>query len=81
MTDRLRELNNAGVAIWLDDLSRERLTSGSLQRFVNESYLKGVTSNPTIFAKALTDAEEYASAPVEQFRVVEVDMDERRELA
>ena len=65
MTDRLRELNDAGVAIWLDDLSRERLTSGSLQRFVNESYLKGVTSNPTIFAKALTDADEYASAVAE----------------
>jgi transaldolase len=65
MTDRLRELNDAGVAIWLDDLSRERLTSGSLQRFVNENYLKGVTSNPTIFAKALTDADEYASEVAE----------------
>jgi transaldolase len=65
MTDRLRDLNDAGVAIWLDDLSRERLTSGSLQRFVDESYLKGVTSNPTIFAKALTDADEYASAVAE----------------
>jgi len=65
MTDRLRDLNDAGVAIWLDDLSRERLTSGSLQRFVDDSYLKGVTSNPTIFAKALTDADEYASAVAE----------------
>jgi transaldolase len=60
MTDRLRELTDAGVAIWLDDLSRERLTTGSLQRLVSDSYLKGVTSNPTIFAKALSDAEVYA---------------------
>jgi transaldolase len=61
MTDRLRELTHAGVAIWLDDLSRERLTNGSLQRMVSDRFLKGVTSNPTIFAKALTDADEYAA--------------------
>ncbi|MGH3366134.1 MAG: transaldolase [Nocardioidaceae bacterium] len=60
MTDRLRELTDAGVAIWLDDLSRERLATGSLQRLVTESHLKGVTSNPTIFAKALSDADDYA---------------------
>jgi transaldolase len=61
MTDRLRELTHAGVAIWLDDLSRERLTSGSLRQMVSDRYLRGVTSNPTIFAKALSDADEYAA--------------------
>jgi transaldolase len=61
MTDRLRELTHAGVAIWLDDLSRDRLTSGGLERMVTDRFLKGVTSNPTIFAKALSDADEYAS--------------------
>ncbi|HYJ69051.1 MAG TPA: transaldolase [Nocardioidaceae bacterium] len=65
MTDRLRELTHAGVAIWLDDLSRERLTSGSLQRMVSDRFLKGVTSNPTIFAKALSDADEYAGQVAE----------------
>jgi transaldolase len=65
MTDRLRELTHAGVAIWLDDLSRERLTSGSLARMVRDRYLKGVTSNPTIFAKALSDADEYAAQVAE----------------
>jgi transaldolase len=61
MTDRLRELTHAGVAIWLDDLSRERLSNGSLRRLATDRYLKGVTSNPTIFAKALSDADEYAA--------------------
>jgi transaldolase len=68
MTDRLRELSHAGVAIWLDDLSRERLTSGSLERLVSDRFLKGVTSNPTIFAKALSDADEYADQVAELAR-------------
>ncbi|QLQ36880.1 transaldolase [Micromonospora robiginosa] len=59
MTDRLKELQNAGVAIWLDDLSRVRLTSGGLDKLRRESHVAGVTTNPTIFAKALSDADEY----------------------
>ncbi|MEU8265052.1 transaldolase [Micromonospora sp. NPDC048999] len=59
MTDRLGELSAAGVAIWLDDLSRVRLSSGGLDRLRRENHLVGVTSNPTIFAKALSDADEY----------------------
>ncbi|ABP55527.1 transaldolase [Salinispora tropica] len=59
MTDRLGELTAAGVAVWLDDLSRTRLSSGGLDRLRREKHLVGVTSNPTIFAKALGDAEEY----------------------
>jgi transaldolase len=65
MTDRLRELTHAGVAIWLDDLSRERLTSGGLERMVTDRHLRGVTSNPTIFAKALSDADDYAAQVAE----------------
>ncbi|MEV4540865.1 transaldolase [Micromonospora echinaurantiaca] len=59
MTDRLGELSAAGVAIWLDDLSRTRLSSGGLDQLRREKHLVGVTSNPTIFAKALSDADEY----------------------
>jgi len=59
MTDRLAELSAAGVAVWLDDLSRERLTSGSLDQLRREKHVVGVTSNPTIFAKALSDAASY----------------------
>lgn len=60
MNDRLTELAAAGVSIWLDDLSRERLASGNLDRLRRERHVVGVTSNPTIFAKALADTEAYA---------------------
>jgi transaldolase len=46
-------LTEAGVSVWLDDLSRARLTSGGLDRLRRESHVVGVTSNPTIFANAL----------------------------
>lgn len=59
MTDRLGELSATGVAIWLDDLSRTRLTSGGLDQLRREKHVAGVTTNPTIFAKALSDADEY----------------------
>ncbi|HEV2780839.1 MAG TPA: transaldolase [Actinophytocola sp.] len=59
MTDRLARLSEAGVSIWLDDLSRLRLTSGSLAGLIRDKHVVGVTSNPTIFATALADAEVY----------------------
>ena len=60
MNDRLKALADAGVSIWLDDLSRQRLTSGDLATLIEEKSISGVTSNPTIFAKALEDADVYA---------------------
>jgi transaldolase len=59
MTDRLADLSAAGVAVWLDDLSRVRLHSGSLDEMRREQHVVGVTTNPTIFAKALADADAY----------------------
>jgi len=59
MTDRLAELSAAGVAVWIDDLSRVRLTSGGLDQLRREQRVVGVTTNPTIFAKALADADAY----------------------
>ncbi|MEU4421636.1 transaldolase [Actinoplanes sp. NPDC024001] len=59
MTDRLAELSAAGVAVWLDDLSRVRLTSGSLDKMRREQHVVGVTTNPSIFQKALSDADAY----------------------
>jgi transaldolase len=60
MTDRLKDLADAGVSIWLDDLSRQRLTSGSLANLIHDQHVSGVTTNPTIFAKAISDADAYA---------------------
>jgi transaldolase len=59
MADPLGDLTRAGVAIWLDDLSRARLVDGSLTRLVRDSHVVGVTTNPTIFHKAITGSDYY----------------------
>ncbi|MGH6656986.1 MAG: transaldolase [Actinocrinis sp.] len=55
----LDALTDAGVSIWLDDLSRQRLNGGGLARLVRERSVVGVTTNPTIFAKAITGSDAY----------------------
>jgi transaldolase len=59
MATRTAELSALGVSIWLDDLSRERIASGSLQRLIDERDVVGVTTNPTIFAGALAKGQAY----------------------
>jgi transaldolase len=54
------DLSAAGVSIWLDDLSRERIASGGLERLIAERDVVGVTTNPTIFAGALANGAAYA---------------------
>ena len=51
MAQALQELAAAGVAVWLDDLSRPRIQSGSLARLVEQGNIVGITTNPTIFAR------------------------------
>lgn len=58
-TDTPRALSEQGVSIWLDDLSRQRVTSGNLAKLITDLHVVGVTSNPTIFAHALEHAEDY----------------------
>ena len=58
---RMQALTDAGVSAWLDDLDRERITSGQLARMIDELCVRGVTTNPTIFDKAIsTGAAAYA---------------------
>ena len=59
MSDRLQALTDAGVSIWLDDLSRERIETGNLADLVKEKSVVGVTTNPTIFASAIAGGERY----------------------
>ncbi len=59
MSDVLGELTQAGVSVWLDDISRERLRSGNLEALVRDFHVRGVTSNPTIFANALAKGDAY----------------------
>jgi transaldolase len=56
---RLRALHDAGVSIWLDTLSRELLDSGAFARLIADDAVTGATSNPTIFAKAITGSDRY----------------------
>ncbi|GAB4003529.1 transaldolase [Nocardioides ultimimeridianus] len=59
MSDRLKALSAAGVSIWLDDLSRERIETGNLADLVSNSSVVGVTTNPTIFAGAISNGQRY----------------------
>jgi transaldolase len=57
--DTLAQLSAAGVAVWLDDISRERLSTGNLAMLNRDFHVVGVTSNPTIFAAALSKGDAY----------------------
>jgi transaldolase len=57
--DVLGQLSEAGVSIWLDDISRDRLRTGNLQSLIDDYHVVGVTSNPTIFAHALDHGDAY----------------------
>jgi transaldolase len=59
MSEILNKLSSQGVAIWLDDISRERLRTGNLEQLIREKNVVGVTSNPTIFAGALSKGDAY----------------------
>ena len=59
MTTRTQRLHDAGVSIWLDTLSRELLESGEFERLLRDFAVSGATSNPTIFAKAITSSDRY----------------------
>jgi transaldolase len=59
MSERLKALSDTGVSIWLDDLSRERIETGNLAELVKDKSVVGVTTNPTIFASAISEGERY----------------------
>ena len=56
----LRELINFGQSVWLDYIRRHLITSGELARLVREDGLRGVTSNPSIFEKAIAGSTDYS---------------------
>ena len=77
ITDRLGALHDAGVSIWLDTLSRELLDTGEFARLVDDCHVTGATSNPTIFAKAITGSDRYDA---QLRRLVEAGAHDNREL-
>ncbi|MEN9713871.1 MAG: Transaldolase [Actinomycetota bacterium] len=65
MTNPLAQLAANGVSIWLDDLSRTRIRSGQLEQLIGSRSVSGVTTNPTIFAGALSKGEGYGEQVAE----------------
>ena len=61
MSSPLHDLDKAGVSIWLDDLSRDRIQSGSIAELIKSRAVSGVTTNPTIFAGAFSKGDAYAA--------------------
>ena len=59
MSKNLKALHDAGVSVWLDFIDRPMLRNGDLTRRIREDSLMGMTSNPTIFEKALAEGTEY----------------------
>src|ERR1700692_4627362 len=55
-------LHNLGQSLWLDNITRDLLTSGTLQRYINEFSVTGLTSNPTIFDQAIKNSTAYDAA-------------------
>jgi transaldolase len=67
------------VSVWLDDISRERLRTGNLQMLIDDFHVVGVTSNPTIFAKALSSGDAY-DAQIADLKIRGVDVGEASRL-
>lgn len=71
----LTELTDAGVSIWLDDLDRNRLTSGGLARLVDTFAVRGVTTNPAIFEKAISSGAAAYAADIADCKANGLDVD------
>ncbi|MBM9462608.1 transaldolase [Aeromicrobium sp. YIM 150415] len=74
MTDPLAALSEAGVSVWLDDLSRERIDSGNLAELIEQRHVVGVTTNPTIFAAAFAEGERYTEQ-MRELKAADVDLE------
>ena len=62
-TNPLRVIESRGQSVWQDNITRDQLTSGHLERLIVEDGISGVTSNPTIFQKAISGDPDYAEQP------------------
>jgi transaldolase len=76
MTTCLQDLTDLGVSIWLDDLSRERLVTGNLAELVQNSCVRGVTTNPAIFQKAISEKADAYSSDLARLAAQGLDVDQ-----
>ena len=61
-----RQLHDSGQSLWLDNITRALLTSGRLERYINDLSITGLTSNPTIFNQAIANSHDYDAAIIEK---------------
>jgi transaldolase len=76
MSNRLREIEALGQAVWIDNLNRQLLDEGTLRQLVEEDGISGVTSNPTIFEKGMGHSDRYDDA----FREVAAETEDPQEI-
>jgi transaldolase len=76
MSNRLREIEALGQAVWIDNLNRQLLDDGTLADLIEQDGISGVTSNPTIFEKGMGKSDRYDDA----FREVAADTDDPQEI-
>jgi transaldolase len=76
MSNKLREIEALGQAIWIDNLNRELLDDGTMRDLIEQDGISGVTSNPTIFEKGMGHSERYDDA----FREAAADTNDTQEL-
>src|SRR5215472_6653875 len=62
-----KALNKLGQSLWLDNITRDLLDNGTLQRYINEMSVTGLTSNPTIFEQAIKNSTAYDETIEEKF--------------
>ena len=60
-TNKVKQIHSFGQSIWLDFIDREIIKSGKLKKLIDEDGVRGVTSNPAIFEKAITSSSDYDS--------------------
>ena len=75
MYENLKKLSQDGVSIWLDDLSRDRIRTGNLAELIRDKHVTGVTTNPTIFQKAISGSDTY-NPQIHELAVRKVTVDE-----
>jgi transaldolase len=79
--ERLARLTSLGTSVWLDQIGKGLIDDGELKRFVDEYSLRGVTSNPAIFEKAILESDDYDAIITEGFAAGKSAMDIYKEIA
>jgi len=81
VNERLARLTSLGTSVWLDQIGKGLIEDGELKRYVDEYSLRGVTSNPAIFEKAILESDDYDQIIADGFKAGKSAMDIYKEIA